>query len=63
MGMVQDEILYLKESMGDILEVLDVLHKRVSELSEEIALLRRQIISQVSQESEPNDDDEGNMYQ
>jgi len=63
MGMAQDEILYLKESMGDILEVLDVLHKRVSELSEEIALLRRQIISQISQESEQKDDDEGNMYQ
>ena len=63
MGMAQDEILYLKESMADILEVLDILHKRVGELSEEIVLLRRQINAQMSQKSKQNNDDEGNMYQ
>ncbi len=63
MGMVQDESLYLKESMADILEVLDILHKRVGELSEEIVLLRRQINAQMSQKSKQNNDDEGNMYQ
>jgi hypothetical protein len=61
--MSKDDMVYLRESVQDVLEIIDILHKRIGDLTEEIKQLKTKIdgIKQVSQDD--SDDSQSNMYQ
>mgnify|MGYP003657989875 CR=1 len=62
--MVDEETLeYLKESMADILDVMDMLHKEVSNMKIEIEAIRKILLKKTTETESSEEDEDSNMYQ
>jgi len=58
-----DDCVYLKASIDDVLEVMDILHKEVSALKVELELLHKLVKSMVDLSKTDKDDVGNGMFQ
>jgi hypothetical protein len=59
----EDDCVYLKAGIDDVLEVMDILHKEVSALKGELELLHKLVKSMVELSKTDKDDVDNGMFQ